>query len=86
MVSSVSAIASANITGNIAGISATRHSAVLTNSTLENDAILLFEFPYATIKTVDSTNLETSYSTKRVYDRTLSGGNVAITAGTDEVF
>ena len=24
--------------------------------------------------------------TRRVYDRTLSGGNVSITAGTDEVF
>ena len=86
VVSKVSAVASANITGNVAGISVTRHSALLTNSTLENDSILLFEFPYSTIKTVDPTNLETSYATKRVYDRTLSGGNVAITAGTNEVF
>ena len=86
VVSTVSAIASANITGNVSGISATRHSALLTNSTLKNDSILLFEFPYATIKTVDPLNTETSYATKRVYDRTLSAGNVAITAGTNEVF
>lgn len=46
----------------------------------------LFELPYSTIKTVDSTNLETSYDVKRSYSRTLSSNSVTITAGTDETF
>ena len=86
VVSDISAIASANLIGNISGISASKHTSVITNNPSENDATYLFEFPYPIIKTVDPTNLETSYQTKRVYDRTLSGGNVSITAGTDEVF
>lgn len=86
VVSDISVIASANLIGNISGISASKHTSVITNNPSENDATYLFEFPYPIIKTVDPTNLETSYQTKRIYDRTLSGGNVAITAGTDEVF
>ncbi|NBR26716.1 MAG: hypothetical protein EBU08_23665, partial [Micrococcales bacterium] len=46
----------------------------------------LFELPYSTIKTVDPTNLETSYGVKRSYARTLSSNTVTISAGTDETF
>jgi hypothetical protein len=46
----------------------------------------LFEFPYSTIKTVDPTNIETSYDVKRSYARTLSSNTVTISAGTDETF
>jgi hypothetical protein len=46
----------------------------------------LFELPYSTIKTVDPTNLETSYDVKRSYARTLSSNTVTISAGTDEAF
>lgn len=73
--------ANANVTYN--GVSGTRNQAII-NST--DKAAYIFEFPYSTIKTVDPTDVETSYSTRRVYDRTLSGGNVSITAGTDETF
>jgi hypothetical protein len=86
VVSDISAFATANLIGNVSGISASKHTSVITNNPSENDATYLFEFPYSIIKTVDPTNLETSYQTKRIYDRTLSGGNVSITAGTDEVF
>jgi hypothetical protein len=78
--------ASANLVGNVSGISASKHTSVITNNPSENDATYLFEFPYPIIKNVDPTDTETSYSTSRIYDRTLSGGNVSITAGTDEVF
>jgi hypothetical protein len=86
VVSDTFVYASANLIGNVSGISASKHTSVITNNPSENDATYLFEFPYPIIKTVDPTDTETSYSTSRVYDRTLSGGNVAITAGTDEVF
>lgn len=86
VVSDTSVYASANLVGNISGISASKHTSVITNNPSENDATYLFEFPYPIIKTVDPTDTETSYSTARIYDRTLSGGNVTITAGTDEVF
>jgi len=86
VVSDTTVYASANLIGNISGISASKHTSVITNNPSENDATYLFEFPYPIIKTVDPTDTETSYYTRRVYDRTLSGGNVAITAGTDEVF
>jgi len=46
----------------------------------------LFEMPYNVIKEVDPTNLETSYTVKRSYSRTLSANTVTITAGTDETF
>ena len=46
----------------------------------------LFELPYSTIKTVDPTNIETSYDVKRSYARTLSSNSVTISAGTDETF
>ena len=86
VVSDTFVYASANLIGNVSGISASKHTSVITNNPSENDATYLFEFPYPIIKTVDPTDTETSYSTSRVYDRTLSGGNVSITAGTDEVF
>jgi len=86
VVSDTTVYAGANLVGNIAGISASKHTAVITNTSLENDPTYLFEFPFSTIKTVDPTNVETSFHTKRIYDRTLSVGNVSITAGTDEVF
>jgi len=86
VVGDTSAYVGANVVGTVSGLSASKHTAVITNNPAENDATYLFEFPYATIKTVDPTNLETSYYTKRIYDRTLSSGNVSITAGTDEVF
>lgn len=86
VVSDTFVYASADLIGNVSGISASKHTSVITNNPSENDATYLFEFPYPIIKTVDPTDTETSYSTSRVYDRTLSGGNVSITAGTDEVF
>jgi len=86
VVSDVSVFATANLIGNVSGISASKHTSVITNNPSENDATYLFEFPHSVIKTVDPTNLETSYQTKRIYDRTLSTGNVAITAGTNELF
>lgn len=83
VVSDVAAFASANLTGNISGVGISRLQATFN---LPAKSAYIYEFPYSTIKDVDPTNLETSYSTRRVYDRTLSGGNVSITAGTDEVF
>ena len=59
------------------------------NTTVYNDTTFLphiFELPQSTIKTVDPTNLETSYDVKRSYSRTLSGNTVTITAGTNEIF
>lgn len=46
----------------------------------------VFPLPYNTIKEVDSTGVATTYTTRRSYARTLTGGNVSITAGVDEVF
>lgn len=83
VVSDVSAYANVNLVGNVSGVSISRQQA---NILLPTKATYIYEFPYSTIKEVDPTDIETSYSTRRVYDRTLSGGNVSITAGTDEVF
>ena len=46
----------------------------------------IFEMPYETIKAIDPTNLETTYSTRRFYSRSLSSNTVTVTAGTDETF
>ena len=73
----------ANIVGTLSGFNISRNDS---NITLTDKATYLYEFPYSTIKTVDPTSLETSYNTKRVFDRTLSGGNVSITVSTDETF
>lgn len=83
VVSDVTLTASAAVTGNVSGVSVSRHDA---NIVLADKAAYLFELPYSTIKSVDSTGLETQYSSRRVYDRTLSLGSVTITAGSDEVF
>jgi len=62
---------------------------VFLNTSVVNDAdkdSFLIKFPFDVIKTVDPTNTETVYTTKRNYSRTLSAGAVTITAGTDETF
>lgn len=51
-----------------------------------NKQAYIFELPYPIIKTIDPTDSETTYQTRRVYDRTLSSGTVTITAGTNETF
>lgn len=72
-----------NVVGNISGFSAYRLDA---NIVLPEKNSYLFELPYSTIKTVDPTDIETTYYSRRVYDRTLSSGSVSITAGTNEIF
>jgi hypothetical protein len=79
----VSITANTNATSTVSGVAADLNTAVV------NDTIFLphiFEIPESTIKTVDPTNLETSYDVKRSYSRTLSGNTVTITAGTNEIF
>jgi hypothetical protein len=83
VVNDVTLYASTNLVGNISGVSLSRHDA---NIVLPEKGLYLFELPYSTIKSVDSTGVETQYSSRRVYDRTLSTGSVTITAGSDEVF
>ena len=77
------AYASANIVGTLSGFNINRNDS---NIVLTDKGAYIYEFPYSTIKAVDPTNLETSYNTKRIFDRTLSGGNVSITVSTDETF
>ena len=79
----LSANVSPNPSANISGTSISKESATVNDA---NRNVYVFPFPYSTIKSVDSTNTETIYSTRRVYSRTLSAGAVSITAGTDEVF
>ena len=78
-----SATLNRNGVSNVTNILFFKQSATINEANLNS---YIFEFPHTTIKTVDPTNLETIYSTRRVYTRTLSGGNVSITAGTDETF
>ena len=73
----------ANIVGTVSSLKATKQSA---NIALQSKAAYIYEFPYSTIKTVDPTNAETSYYTRRAYDKTLAANVVTITAGTDEIF
>ena len=83
VVNSTSITANSNATTNATGVFA------FLNTTEYNDTenlIHVFEFPYSTIKTVDPTNLETSYDVRRSYSRTLSSNAVTISAGTDESF
>jgi hypothetical protein len=63
----------ANIVGTVSSLKATKQSA---NIALQSKAAYIYEFPYSTIKTVDPTNLETSYGVKRLYSRTLSSNSV----------
>ena len=72
-----------NVVSNLSGTLASIDSVVYNDN---KDLLHLFEFPYSTIKTVDPTNLETSYDVKRSYSRTLSSNSVTISAGTDETF
>jgi len=68
---------------NAAGVFA-RLNTVVYNQT--EDLAHLFLFPYSTIRSVDPTNLETSYDVRRSYARSLSSNTVTISAGTDESF
>ena len=81
--SDVSVTLGSNASANLSGVLAAVHSAKVNDS---DKNIYVFEMPFNTIKTVDPTGVETNYQTRRVYSRTLSGGNVSITAGTDETF
>lgn len=72
-----------NVVSNLSGTLASVDSVVYNDN---KNLLHLFEFPYSTIKTVDPTNLETSYDVKRLYSRTLSSNSVTISAGTDETF
>lgn len=83
VVSDYTAYATTNIVGTLSGITASRHDA---NIALTDKSAYIFELPYNTIKTVDTTGSETTYYARRIYDRTLSSGNTTINAGTDEVF
>jgi len=68
-----------NLTGTLAYVDSVEYN--------DNKNLLhLFEFPYSTIKTVDPTNLETSYDVKRIYATSLSNNTKVLTAGTDETF
>ena len=71
--------ASANVTGQLFNL----------NTAKINDAdkdTFIIPFPFEVIKTVDPTNAETTYTTKRQYSRTLAAGQVTVTASTDETF
>ena len=70
-------------TTNVAGVFA-RLNTVVYNQT--KDLSHIFPLPYSTIRSVDPTNLETSYDVRRAYSRTLSSNTVTISAGTDESF
>jgi len=81
--SDYTATANVTIVGNLSGIAASVHTA---NILLTDKADYISELPYSTIRSVDPTNLETTYNTRRVYDRTLSANSITLTAGTDETF
>jgi hypothetical protein len=78
---------SANVTprpsSNLAGVTYSYQTATIQDSALNS---YIFPLPYNVIKSVDAAGTATTYTSRRVYSRTLSGGNVSITAGTDEVF
>lgn len=68
---------------NVSGVTASLLTANVAEST---NAVYVTELPFQYIKTVDTIGSNTTYYTRRMYDRTLSGGSVSITAGTDETF
>lgn len=74
---------SANATSDATGVIASVHTAVVNEAT---NGVYIFPLPYSIIKSVDSTNTETIYKTRRAYSRTLSSGNTTLTAGTGETF
>lgn len=80
---------SSSFTTNTTPVTNTAGSFAYLNTVVYNDTehlSNLFEMPYKIIRQVDPTNLETSYTVKRSYSRTLSANTVSITAGTDETF
>ena len=70
-------------TSNLSGIIASLDTAAYNDT---QNLAHIFELPYSTIKTVDPTNIETSYDVKRSYSRTLSSNTVTISAGVNETF
>ena len=75
--------ANTNATSNISGVFARLNTTVYNQT---EDLSHIFPLPYSTIRSVDPTNLETSYDVKRSYSRTLSSNTVTISAGADESF
>ena len=78
---------SSNVTprpsSNLAGVTYSYQTATIQDSALNS---YIFPLPYSVIKSVDNPGTATTYTSRRVYSRTLAGGNVSITAGTDEIF
>jgi hypothetical protein len=81
--SSIQITANTNASGSVNGVF------VLLNTVTYNDTEKLphlFEMPNQVIRSVDPTNLETTYTTKRSFSATLSANAATLTAGTDEIF
>jgi hypothetical protein len=81
--SSIQITANTNASGSVNGVF------VLLNTIAYNDTEKLphlFEMPNQVIRSVDPTNLETTYTTKRSFSATLSANAATLTAGTDEIF
>jgi len=81
--SDVALVASAAVVGNLSGVAGFVEQATVSDTQYDT---FIYPFPYESIKEVDPTNIETVYTTKRYYNRTLTTGSVTITAGTDETF
>lgn len=79
----ISATASTNAGVTVSGVNYFLNTSKVIDTELNS---YIHELPYDVIKTVNPTGTEMNYNTRRVYDRTLSGGNVTITANTDETF
>jgi len=79
----ISASASSNVPVTITGSSYFLNTSKVMDSSLNS---YIHELPYNVIKSVNPLGSEMNYNTRRVYDRTLTGGNVTITANTDETF
>lgn len=78
---SLKAVTNADVT--VTGFPPTLSEVNIVNN---NRQAYLFKLPYSTIKTVDPNNQDTDYTVRRIYDRTLAGGVVTITSGTNETF
>ena len=81
--SSIQITANTNASGSVNGVF------VLLNTIAYNDTEKLphlFVMPNQVIRSVDPTNLETTYTTKRSFSATLSANAATLTAGTDEIF
>lgn len=79
----ISAITSPNAPVSINGSNYFLNTSTISEPSLNS---YIHELPYDVIKSVNPLGSEMNYNTRRVYDRTLSGGNVTITANTDETF